>query len=66
MINEDLADEFFLQLFRQMNRKSKSEKSAKALSITLYIMVALSKHLVPSKDLLEYYEGWLNSFKDEE
>jgi hypothetical protein len=67
LINEDLADEFFLQIFRQINRKNKqsSEKAAKAATNALYLMVVISRYQVPSKDLMEGFEGWLNLVKDE-
>ena len=67
LINDDLSDEFYLQIFRQMNRKNKqsSEKSAKAISYALYMMVVLSRFQTPSKDLIDGYEGWLMNLKDE-
>ena len=66
VIHEDLSDEFFLQIFRQMNRKNKqsSEKSAKAITHSLYIMVVISRYLTPSKELIDGYEQWLNILKD--
>jgi hypothetical protein len=44
LINEDLADELFLQIFRQVNRKNKqsSEKAAKTATNALYLMVVIS------------------------
>ena len=61
IINEDLADEFYLQIFRQINRKNslQSEKSAKAIANALFILAFLSRYLNPSKDLCEGYEQWL-------
>jgi hypothetical protein len=49
-----------------MNRKNKqnSDKSAKAISYAFYMMVALSRYIVPSKDLLEGYEAWLGILKE--
>jgi hypothetical protein len=49
-----------------MNRKNKqsSEKSAKAITHSLYILVALSRYLTPSKELLDGYEQWLTILKD--
>lgn len=49
-----------------MNRKNKqsSEKSAKAITHSLYIMVVLSRYLTPSKELFDGYEQWLNILKD--
>ena len=51
-----------------MNRKSKSssEKQARAVLNALYFMVILSRFHIPSKDLLDAYEQWLNILKDDE
>jgi len=51
-----------------MNRKNKqsSEKSAKAVTNSLYMMVVLSRYITPTKDLLEGYEAWLNSLREDD
>ena len=53
-------------MFRQMNRKNKqsSEKSAKAVTLAVYMLVVLSRYMSPSKDLLESYEAWLNLIRE--
>ena len=66
LINEDLADEFYMQIFRQMNRKNagQSEKSVKAIANALFILTLYSRYQVPSKDLIDAYESWLYSLRD--
>jgi hypothetical protein len=49
-----------------MNRKNKqsSEKSAKSISNSLYMMVVLSRYVTPTKDLMEGFEQWLHALKE--
>ena len=56
--NESLHDEFFLQIFRQVNRKNigMSEQSAKSIAHSLFILALLSQYAVPSSDMVEVYE----------
>ena len=66
LINEDLQDEFFLQIFRQMNRNNtqSSKNSAKAVTHALYMLVVLSRYMTPSRDLIDGFEAWLNILRD--
>lgn len=65
LANEDMADEFYLQLYRQMNRKRSSDKNIKAITIALIMMVVLSKFLQPTRDLIDGLESWLLNLKDD-
>jgi hypothetical protein len=49
-----------------MNRKNKqsSEKSARAVTIALYMMVVLSRYISPSKELIDGYEAWLGVIRE--
>lgn len=65
-VNEELHDEFFLQIFRQMNRKNvqQSERSAKGVANALFVLALFSRYATPSKDLIEGYETWLLALKE--
>jgi hypothetical protein len=67
LIHEDMSDEYFMQIFRQMNRKNKqqNEKIAKTITNCLQLMAVLSRYHVPSKDLMEGYENWLQLLKED-
>ena len=49
-----MADEFYLQLYRQCNTDS-----ATLLGTMFIVMTFLSRYITPSNRLLEYYEEWL-------
>jgi hypothetical protein len=66
LINEDLQDEFFLQIFRHMNRKNKnmSDKNTKAVIHALYMMIVLTRYMGPSHELINGYIDWLNVMRE--
>ena len=67
LANEELSDEFYLQVFRQMNRKNKqTEKALKALTCALTLLGVLSRYMVPSKELIDVYEAWLLAYAEKE
>jgi len=57
LIFEDLADEFYLQLYRQCNFDTPHLKEL--LKPIFLVMAFLSRYMIPSEKLIKLYEVWL-------
>ena len=67
LLFDDMADEFYMQIYRQCNfeRDQASNTNKDLLRPMLLILVFLSRYMVPSENLIKFYEGWLLRKKEQ-
>jgi len=58
-----LTDEFYLQIYRSINRDKDDERSQTAVAQAFAVLALLARYFPPSSQLLPIFRNWLKHYK---